>query len=172
MLNTKKLSFVVTLPNKADDPNNFYKEGLVKEIMKIRENYPGFTVAGIDRPDVRRGIEFASNNHAITIGTAKKHDVEWVERPNYMREKGYAPIFDIRKDWTKVVNRLKAYAEEHYGATTVNLSAGREAIIHRNFVKIGYKVYSYNELRGLALVGPLAVHLTPADIRALYFNLK
>jgi hypothetical protein len=165
MLNNKNHSFAVALPTKNEDPNNFYKTGLVEEILKVRNQYPGFTVAGIDDPVVKRGIEHASHGNLLTIGTAKTHDVEWVERPNYAREKGYAPVLDIRKDWSKIVARLKKYAEEHHGATEVTLSGGRRAIIHRDFIKIGYKLYTYADFA--AVTG-----LTPADIKTLYFNLK
>lgn len=164
MLNNK-LSFVVELPTKNEDPRNFYKRGLLEEVLKIRNEYPGFTVAGIDAPDVKRGVEHASHGNLLTVGTAKTHDVEWVERPNYAREKGYNPVLDIRKDWKEITTKLKAYAEDKYGATEVTLSGGRRAIIHRDYIKIGYKLYSYAEFAEV-------YGLTPADIKTLYFNLK
>ena len=163
--NKTKFAFVVELPSADRDPQNFYKRGFVEELLKTRAQYPTFTIAGIDAPDVRRGIEFASNGNLLTVGTAKTHDAEWVERPNFAREKGYEPVFDLVKDWKKVTDRLKKYAEEVHGNTIVDLSGGRKAIIHRDFIKIGYKCYSYAEFGGM-------FGLTPNDIKTIYFNLK
>jgi len=161
MSNTKELSFAIELPTTTADPKNFYKKGLMKVITDIRKDYPGFTVAGIDAPVVKRGIEFASNGNLITVGTAKTHDVEWVERTNYARSKGYNPVLDVITDWDKIVARMTAYAELHHGAKEVNLGGGRVAIIHRNFVKIGYKCYNYRTVAA-------AEGLTVKDIEAIY----
>ena len=169
-MNTKKLSFAFELPTTDIDPNNFYKKGILEEILKIRKEYPGFTVSGVDRPDVKRGVDYASNSNLITVGTSKTHDIEWVERPNYAREKGYAPILDIRKDWNKIVTRLRAYAEEHHGTKTVGLSSGVTAIVHRNYVQIGYDLISYSDYASRVL--GVKVKLSPEDVKKLYHALK
>jgi len=169
MINTsnapKKNSFAVVLPSKSEDPQNFYKKGFIEEVLKVRRDYPGLTVAGIDNPDVRRGIEYATNDHLMTVGTAKHHDINWVERANYAREKGYKPVYNLIENWNEVVADLKKYAETHYGSTTVRLSGGRVAIIHRDFIKVGYKCYPY------ATFGA-ALGLTPGDVKDLYNNLR
>lgn len=163
--NMKPGAFVVELPSASQDPHNFYKREFVKEVLDIRRKYPNFTVAGIDDPAVRRGIEHASHNNLITVGTAKTHDVEWVERRSFACEKGYNPVYNLVSDYTKVVNKLKDYAEKNYGYTSFNLDNGTTVVIHKNFIKIGYKVVYFNEFREL-------VGLTPNDIRRIYNNLR
>ena len=69
------------------------------------------------------------------------------------------------KPYTKVVNKLKDYAEKNYGYTSFNLDNGTTVVIHKNFIKIGYKVVYFNEFREL-------VGLTPNDIRRIYNNLR
>ena len=58
--NMKPGAFVVEIPSANRDPHNFYKRELFNEILKVRRDYPGFKVAGIDDPSVKRGIEHAT----------------------------------------------------------------------------------------------------------------
>ncbi len=152
-MDNNKFKFVVELPSKTVDPNGFYKKELVNQIMK---KYTNLTVAGIDAPDVKRGIQHAGPGNLITFGTAKTHDVEWVERPNYAREKGYNPVFDLVKDWTKVLDRIDAFSKEKARMKEAELRArarfvtpayvsgssfyiGNDKVtVYDNFIKVGY----------------------------------
>ena len=163
--NMKPGAFVVEIPSANRDPHNFYKRELFNEILKVRRDYPGFKVAGIDDPSVKRGIEHATNNNLITVGTAKNHDVEWVERAGFACEKGYNPVYDLISDFSTVKSKLRAYAEKNHGTKEFNLSNGSTVVIHRNFIKIGYKVVYFNEFKEL-------MGLTPDDIRLIYNDLK
>ena len=109
-----RYNFAVTLPGKEVDTRGFYKKGIVDLITK---KYPWLTAAGLDSPfytksgKLIRGIEYAGPNNLLTFGTAKNHDVNWVQRADYAREKGHAPIYDLAKDYSTVVNRLDAFAK-------------------------------------------------------------
>ena len=105
----EKFKFAVELPTLANDPRGFYKKGLVDIILN---RYKNLTVAGIDNPDVKRGIEYAGPGNLITFGTAKNHDVNWVARPDYAREKGYKPVYDLIKDWNTIVSKISAFSAE------------------------------------------------------------
>ena len=82
-------NFAVELPTRAQDPSGFYKKGLIEKLTK---NYLWLTVAGLDAPHTLkngrelRGVDHAGPGSVITFGTAKNHDVNWVERPDYARE--------------------------------------------------------------------------------------
>lgn len=104
-----KYKFAVELPSLVNDPRGFYKKGLVDMITK---RYPNLTVAGLDNPDVKRGIQYAGPGSLITFGTAKNHDINWVERPDYAREKGYKPVYDLIKDWSTIATKIAAFSSE------------------------------------------------------------
>lgn len=151
MDNTYK--FAVELPTVAQDPNGFYKKGLVDKLIN---NYPWLKVAGLDDPSFTkngkyiRGIDYAGAGSVLTFGTAKSHDVNWVERPDYVREKGYTPIYNLAKDWSTVVNRLDAFAKSkkpvyrhnysQSNASTTIYVGGTVVEVFDNFIKIGYNI--------------------------------
>jgi hypothetical protein len=169
-------SFAVRLADRNTDPNNFYKERLLNY---VKTHFPKFTIAGENPPPVGRGVEYASHGNALTFGTAKTHDVEWVERPEYLCEKGYAPIYDIVKDWNKITERLGQLYAERYPAPR-RLSNGMEVEYFKNFVKVGYNRVSYSDLDTiLALYYGIApkvkvttITFTNDDVREMYFNLR
>ena len=144
-------NFAVELPSRTQDPNGFYKKGLVDKLIK---QYPWLKVAGIDAPyTLKNGAELRGINHAgpgsvLTFGTAKNHDVNWAERADYVREKGYTPVYNLAKDWTTVVNRLDAFANARkpvyrptYTTTSVAYTiAGCPVEVFDNFIKIGYTI--------------------------------
>jgi len=105
--------FAVVLPSAQLDNTGFYKKGLMDKIIN---KYPWLTVAGLDEPSylqsgrALRGVEFAGAGNVITFGTAKSHNVNWIERADYAREKGIAPVYDLIKDWNTVVSKLDAFA--------------------------------------------------------------
>lgn len=149
-----KYNFAVQLPTKSADTNGFYKKGLMDKIIN---KYPWLKVAGIDEPTYTksgryiRGVDYAGPGNVITFGTAKSHDVNWVERPDYVREKGYTPVYDLVKDWNTVVSRLDAFANARkprptytsgvqYVAFNKYCIAGVPVEIFDNFYRIGYTI--------------------------------
>lgn len=135
-------TFAVELPGTDRDPRGFYKKGLV-EIM-TSPKYSKLTIAGIDVPAVLRGIEHAGPGSLITVGTAKNHDINWVERPGYAREKGYAPVYDLIQDWNKVTDKLDQYYNEKYPKyKTMTTSTGAKVEIYPHFIKIDNNVYPW-----------------------------
>jgi len=160
-------SFAVEIPTRDMDPNLFYKKEL---LTLITNKYPHFTVSGKVPPAINRGVEYASHGNLLTFGTAKTHDVEWVERPGYVCEKGYAPIFNLVKDWNKIVSRLDALNDELY-PKKLKLSNGMDVEFFENFVKIGYNRVAY---KANSFVGywpsALSVLLSNDDIEALFYN--
>lgn len=145
----------------ANDVRGFYKKGLMDRIVN---DYPWLTVAGIDAPYTTpggkqiTGVEYAGAGNVLTFGTAKQHDVNWVRRPDYVREKGYAPVYDIVKDWNTILNRLDSFARDRKPAPVYNrcvgcpynkttetnrsfyLSDGTKVTVFDNFIKIGYTI--------------------------------
>jgi hypothetical protein len=146
-------NFFVQLPNSATDPRGFYKAGLIDKLNK----YPWLKVAGLDAPfttpsgrDIR-GIEYAGAGNVITFGTAKYHDVNWAKRADFVREKGYAPVLDIVKDWSSVVSKLDAFANarkprpvynpyRHACSNCITLG-GNVVEVFDNYIKIGMNIF-------------------------------
>lgn len=159
-------SFAVEIPSRDTDPNLFYKKEL---LALIAEKYPQFTVSGKNPPVIRRGVEYASHGNLLTFGTSKTHDVEWVERTGYACEKGYAPVYNLVKDWKAITNRLNNLYNEKYPAK-MRLSNGTEVEFFDNFVKVGYKRVSYTDIR-TAKVEALNIFFSNRDIEAMYFSL-
>lgn len=171
-----KYKFAVVLPSKTQDPNGFYKRGIV-DILKNK--YPHLTVAGLDNPDVKRGIQYAGPGNLLTFGTAKNHDVNWVERPDYAREKGYSPVYDLIKDWNTVTAKIDMFAREkrrlqelearnryasynsYYGPVTIDLGNNVKVQVFDSFIKVGttiiprvakaetFKSYTVTEVRAI-----------------------
>lgn len=158
MTKNSAFSFAVQLPTSTQDPNNFYKKGLMEEINK----YPWLTVSGHNPPPVGRGVEYATNGNLMTFGTSDKFDCDWIERPGYARERGITPILDLVKDWKTVVDKLKTYADSKKTYTTEH---GAKVTFHPNYVKVGYKAYPYSQTE-------ITLVLTNADIVNLFLGRK
>lgn len=150
-------NFFVQLPTSANDPRGFYKKGLIDAINR----YPWLKVAGLDAPFTTkngneiRGIQFAGPENLITFGSAKSHDVNWVKRPDYAREKGYHPVYDIIKDWTTVMGKLDKFANERkprpryqevylQGAGDTFYVNGQKVEVYDNYIKIGLNIIPRN----------------------------
>jgi hypothetical protein len=159
-------SFAVEIPSRDTDPNLFYKKELLALIAK---NYPEFTVSGKTPPVVRRGVEHASYGNLLTFGTSKTHDVEWVERTGYACEKGYAPVYNLVKDWKKITSRLEDLNNERYPAK-LRLSNGLDVEFFDNFVKVGYNRVSYSDIRATK-VSALNIFFSNSDIEAMYWSI-
>ena len=137
-----KNAFAIELPALNVDPQGFYKKGLVEILTS--DKYKKLTIAGIDLPTVIRGIQHAGPGNLITIGTAKNHDVEWIERPNFAREKGYNPVYDLVADWKTVTNKLDVYYNEKYPKNYNFTGAyGANVQVFDGFVKIGDNIYPW-----------------------------
>ena len=149
-------SFVIEIGTKEQDPNLFYKKGFMEELKK----YPHLTVSGQNPPPAGRGVQYASHGNLITVGTADNHDIEWIERPNYARERGLTPVLNLVKDWDVIVAKLKTYADSKLTYTT---DSGHKVTLTPNYVKIGLKAYPYSEI---------SVVLTKNDIVNLYFSMR
>ena len=160
-----KDKFAVVLPTSQLDNSGFYKSGLM---TKIINKYPWLTVAGLDEPTrlksgrLLRGVNMAGAGNVITFGTAKNHDVNWIERADYAREKGIAPVYDLIKDWNTVIAKLDAfaiarkpkpvyrnvYSSNCYGCSYYNQAAtgsvfyvgGQKVEVFDGFIKIGYNI--------------------------------
>ena len=146
--------FAVSLPEVNTATGAFYKKSLIDTITT---KYPHLSVAGLDDPFYTRsgkkkirGVEYAGPGNLLTFGTAKDHDINWVERANYACSKGYQPIYDLVKDYNTILNKLDVFAKERkpvcsqpsnkYGITiNVNIN-GTPVEVYDNFIKIGYTI--------------------------------
>lgn len=149
-------SFAVLLPSSTSTTSAFYKKGLLDELKK----YPWLTVDGQNPPPTRSGIDEAGPGNLITFGTADKHDVSWIRRPDYARERGIDPIYDLVKDWNTVVGKLKAFADSKK-PKSVTLSNGATATFHKNYVKVGYNAYPYANVQ---------IVLSNADVAEMFLG--
>lgn len=137
-------AFIFTLPSLSNDTQGFYKKGLIDVITS--DKFKKLTIAGIDLPKVIRGIQEAGPGSIITVGTAKNHDIEWIERPDYAREKGYNPVYDLVSDWTKIMNKLEVYYNAKYPNNySFTGTYGKSIQVFDGFVKIGDDIYPWKD---------------------------
>ncbi len=145
-------NFMVRIPSANLDNSGFYKQLFLKQV----EKYPWLSVAGLDAPyytpngNYIRGVEYAGAGKLITVGTAKYHDVNWVKNAEYAAGKGYAPVYDLQKEWPKAVKALERFANarkprfnSYSGANSSYYSTsvgGSNVEVYDNFVKIGYTI--------------------------------
>jgi len=117
-------TFHVQLPSYNNDNNGFYKKAILDTIAN---KYPWLTVAGLDAPFYMesgkklRGVQDAGPGSLLTFGTAKNHDVNWVERNTYATEKGYHPILNPITNWNTVMDKLYKFAMERKPLPKVNV---------------------------------------------------
>ena len=143
-----KNSFVIELPSADRDPNGFYKKGLIN--LLTSDEYTKLTVAGMDKPFYTntgkeiRGIDYAGPGKVITIGTAQNHDVNWIDRVDFAREKGYNPVYDLISDWKTITKKLDVYYNEKY-PKNYNFTGtyGANVQVFDGFVKIGDNIYPW-----------------------------
>ena len=146
-------NFFVKLPSANIDPRGYYKQGLIDNINK----YPWLTVAGLDAPFTTpsgkgiRGINFAGPDQLITFGTAKNHDINWVENGDYARKKAYAPVYDLQKDYALVLSKLDAFAQARKPRPSYSTAylrgtgssfyvSGQRVEVYDNYIKIGMNI--------------------------------
>ena len=141
---TSKNSFAVVIPSKERDPQGFYKKNFVELLQSPK--YNKLTIAGIDIPTVLRGIQHAGPDTLLTVGTAKNHDINWIERPTYACERGIEPIFDLVKDWNTVTNKLDTYYNEKYPKfRSFTASTCAVVEVYPHFIKVGNNVYPWQD---------------------------
>ena len=117
----------------------FYRDAIADAAKKL-----GLTISGRDYPPVRRGlVPYCTKGNLMTVGSAKTHDVEWIERLGYAAEKGIEVVFDGIRDYNEIVEKLVEYAEKKYG---YRLTCGNRVTFHKGFVKIGHVIISNSEL--------------------------
>jgi hypothetical protein len=154
--------FAVKLPSANVDPYGYYKKAIIDKLI---DKYPYLTMAGLDAPFYTpsgkpiRSVEYASAGDAITFGTAKSHDVNWVKNTNFMN--GVVPTYDIQKDWTEVMSNIDAFAKarkpkQSYNPYTVHSSycncsscnssenyfyvGGKLVEVYDDFIKVGLTI--------------------------------
>lgn len=168
-------NFFVKLPSAVVDPRGYYKRGLVENINK----YPWLKVAGLDAPFTTtngktiRGINYAGPDQLITFGTAKNHDVNWVENGDYARKKGYMPVYDLEKDYALVLSKLDAFAQARKPRPTYTTAylrgtsdtfyvSGQRVEVYDNYIKIGMNIIPRN-----VNIGRTVAYYTPAQVEAI-----
>lgn len=117
-----KTNFIITLPNKSDDPKGILKNFLAKRIIT---KYPWLTVSGIDNPINYNGIQYAGPKDAFTFGASEEHDVSWISSmfanmvPAYKNFDLYSEFFSAISaldDWAKKEKKNKdIYDGEIFG---------------------------------------------------------
>lgn len=129
----------------------FYKQAFINEVTT---KYPWLTVAGLDDPytlkngRTLRGVQHAGAGNLVTVGTAKHHDINWVENPEFAAKKGYQPIYDLVTEYNAASNALRKYAMAKkpqpktqtvyvQDAGSVFYACGAKVEVFDNFFKIG-----------------------------------
>ena len=136
---TNKNSFGVSFENNfPNETSTFYKNRILDKARNL-----GLTISGEDSPWVRRGMSHCGKGNVLTVGTAKTHDVEWIERLSYAAEKGIAPIYNSVTDYNEIIGKLVKYADDKYG---VRLSSGARVSFHKGFIKIDHYIIPNTEV--------------------------
>lgn len=157
-----KNAFVFQLPSKEQDPNCIYKKIMLSEVDRL---FGELTIAGFDEPyktkmgNFIRGLQEAQPGSIVTVGTAKNHDINWIERPAYALEKGYAPIYDLLKDWATIKVKLAEYVKANFPPITMGGYFGENQKLTEVTVT---RVGKYLKLDGYAYGKPFTTMLNVA----------
>jgi hypothetical protein len=145
-------NFAIQLPSTIQDPKGYFKKAFMERVLN---NYPELTINGIDEPTYsnpkrNRGVQHATANDLITVGTAEKHDIDWVNTKPYNHIVSEVPIYDLATQYAKAVSKLDAYAKakrqksssKYYGGCSCSACCGcNNAVeVFDNFIKIGYDI--------------------------------
>jgi hypothetical protein len=83
------------------------KHPYVKELVRQAQNL-NLTVSGDGTAPVKGSdITQVQKGDQITFGSSSRFDVNWTKRNQYFCQKGYAPVYDIVKDWNKIEKAMK-----------------------------------------------------------------
>ena len=125
------------------------KSPYVKELVRQAQNL-NLTVSGDGTTPTKGGdITQAQKGDQITIGSSTRFDVNWTKRDQYFCQKGYAPVYDIVKDWNKIEKALKQFADQKKKLNTVN---GNDIRFHARFMVVDGRVVPYNRQEIAVLV--------------------
>jgi hypothetical protein len=163
----KNKSFVIAIPVEERDSALFYTNAILEH---IREEFPEFTISGEDKPVVRHGVEYIFPGALLTIGTSRTHDVEWVKNADFAGRKGYEPVLDLIKDWTKIKAKLREYRDANY--FTYKASNGAKVDFFNGYTRIGYTVYTTDRYGYRTNTTTIETTLTNNDIRNIYAKLR
>ena len=125
------------------------KSPYVKELVRQAQNL-NLTVSGDGTAPTKGGdITEARKGDQITVGSSSRFDVNWTKRDQYFCQKGYAPVYDIVKDWNKIEKALKQFADQKKRLNTVD---GNDIRFHARFMVVDGRVVSYNRQEIAVLV--------------------
>jgi hypothetical protein len=117
------------------------KNPYLKELVRQAQNL-NLTVSGDGTNTVKGGdITQAQKGDQITFGTSSRFDVNWTKRDQYFCQKGYAPVYDIVKDWNKIEKAMKQFANQKKVMNTVD---GTNIRFHARFMVVDGRVVSYD----------------------------
>jgi hypothetical protein len=140
----------------VSEKNPYVKE-LVRQAQQLQLTVSGDGTAPVKGGDIRE----AGKGDQITFGTSNRFDVNWVKRDQYFCQKGYAPVYDIVKDWNKIEKALKQFADRKKQLTCCN---GVNVNFHSRFMVVDGRVISYEQNK---IAASLPVYMVN-DIMAQY----
>jgi len=123
----------------------------VKELVRKAQDL-NLTVSGDGTAPVGKKLGDITNvrkGDQITFGSSDRFDVNWVARDGYTCSKGFAPVYDIVKDWNKIEKALKQFADQKKKLNTVN---GENIQFHARFMMVDGRVVPYNRQEIAVLV--------------------
>lgn len=125
------------------------KSPYVKELVRQAQNL-NLTVSGDGTAPTKGGdITQAQKGDQITVGSSTRFDVNWTKRDQYFCQKGYAPVYDIVKDWNKIEKALKQFADQKKKLNTIS---GNDIRFHARFMVVDGRVVPYNKQEIAVLV--------------------
>lgn len=132
MTKNREFSLVVDTKNGFNEKTvEFYIEGILDHAKKL-----GLTISGNDLPLVRRGIDHIRKGNLLSVGTSGTHDVDWIERREFARERSLNPVFDLVEDYRAILDRMTKFAE----ARAIRTLNGTKVEFYPGFVKIGREI--------------------------------
>lgn len=133
------------------------KDPYVKRLVEKAQDL-GLTVSGDGTAPAKGGdIRQVRKGDQITFGSSSRFDVNWTKRDEYFCGKGYAPVYDIVKDWNKIDKAMKQFAEQK---RSLNLNNGTNIRFHSRFMVVDGKIISYDRNR-------ILVEMPAATLRGL-----
>ena len=124
-----------------------YVKRLVEKAQDLNLTVSGDNTAPVGK---RLGdIRNAQKGDQITFGTSSRFDMNWVARDEYFCQKGFAPVYDIVKDWNKIEKALKQFADQKKKLNTVN---GNDVRFHARFMVVDGRIVPYNKQEVAVLV--------------------
>lgn len=61
--------------------------------------------------ETKTGIEHIQLGNSVSVGTSEKFNINWARSIDYYANRGIVPVYDIKYDWAKIMDRLEAYAK-------------------------------------------------------------